>query len=134
MSSETTNLHLVKPADNETADIDVINGNMDIIDAAVAYETLTVTSDNNRVTVTSAARFGPVVFLTGTVTAGNGGFLESQLSGLPTPIGEVAVTFGRIDGTEPMTPNAKITTAKKFVYYCPDTMPYRKVWSCTYIS
>lgn len=35
MSSQTTNLHLVKPADNEVADIDVINDNMDTIDTAV---------------------------------------------------------------------------------------------------
>ena len=35
MSSQTTNLHLVKPAAGETADIDVINGNMDTIDSAV---------------------------------------------------------------------------------------------------
>ena len=35
MSSQTTNLHLVKPADGETADIGVINGNMDTIDTAI---------------------------------------------------------------------------------------------------
>ena len=35
MSSQTTNLHLVKPADGETADIGVINSNMDTIDSAV---------------------------------------------------------------------------------------------------
>lgn len=35
MSSQTTNLHLVKPSDNERADNDVINANMDTIDAAV---------------------------------------------------------------------------------------------------
>ena len=35
MSSQTTNLHLVKPANGETADIGVINGNMDTIDSAV---------------------------------------------------------------------------------------------------
>lgn len=32
MSTKTTNYELIKPADNETADIQVINGNMDIID------------------------------------------------------------------------------------------------------
>ena len=36
MSSETTNLHLVKPTSADTADIGIINGNMDIIDSAVA--------------------------------------------------------------------------------------------------
>ena len=35
MSSETTNLHLVKPTSADTADIGIINGNMDIIDAAI---------------------------------------------------------------------------------------------------
>lgn len=35
MSSQTTNLNLVKPADGEAADISVINGNMDTIDTAV---------------------------------------------------------------------------------------------------
>ena len=35
MSSQTTNLHLVKPSDGEAADISVINGNMDTIDSAV---------------------------------------------------------------------------------------------------
>lgn len=35
MSSSTENLNLVKPALSEAADITVINGNMDIIDAAV---------------------------------------------------------------------------------------------------
>lgn len=33
MSTETTNLKLVKPAENETADINIINNNMDIIDS-----------------------------------------------------------------------------------------------------
>jgi hypothetical protein len=33
MSTQTTKYHLVKPADNETADIAVINSNMDAIDA-----------------------------------------------------------------------------------------------------
>ena len=36
MSSQTTNLHLVKPSASESADIADINGNMDILDAAVA--------------------------------------------------------------------------------------------------
>ena len=35
MSTNTTNLNLVKPADGEAVDIDVINGNMDIIDEVV---------------------------------------------------------------------------------------------------
>ncbi len=35
MSTQTTNLHLVKPSDNERASNDVINANMDTIDAAV---------------------------------------------------------------------------------------------------
>lgn len=35
MSTQTTNLKLVKPADNETADIQVINANMDILDTEV---------------------------------------------------------------------------------------------------
>ena len=35
MSSQTTNLHLVKSAYSEAQDIAVINSNMDIIDAAV---------------------------------------------------------------------------------------------------
>ena len=35
MSSQTTNLHLVKPAGGDTVDIDVINGNMDTLDAKV---------------------------------------------------------------------------------------------------
>ena len=36
MSTQTENLHLVKPADGEIADIGVINSNMDIIDEAVS--------------------------------------------------------------------------------------------------
>ena len=42
MSTETTNLKLVKPAENETADINIINNNMDIIDSHLndlTYET-----------------------------------------------------------------------------------------------
>lgn len=35
MSTKTPNYNLVKPADNETADIQVINGNMDIIDTKI---------------------------------------------------------------------------------------------------
>ena len=35
MSTQTDNLHLVKPADGEIADIGVINSNMDIIDGSV---------------------------------------------------------------------------------------------------
>lgn len=35
MSSQTTNLHLVKPAYSESQDIAVVNSNMDLIDAAV---------------------------------------------------------------------------------------------------
>lgn len=42
MSSQTTNLHLVKPADNESADQSIINGNMDIIDSEVALRAKTV--------------------------------------------------------------------------------------------
>ena len=36
MSSQTQNLHLIKPASDDTADIGIINSNMDAIDAAVA--------------------------------------------------------------------------------------------------
>jgi hypothetical protein len=36
VSTQTTNYHLIKPADNETADIAVINSNMDTIDTALA--------------------------------------------------------------------------------------------------
>ena len=35
MSAKTTNYGLSKPTDNETADIEVINGNMDILDAKI---------------------------------------------------------------------------------------------------
>ena len=35
MSTQTTNLHLTKPAGNERPDVDVINANMDIIDSAI---------------------------------------------------------------------------------------------------
>ncbi|SKA99306.1 hypothetical protein SAMN05443428_1355 [Caloramator quimbayensis] len=43
MATQTTNLGLVKPADNETADIQVINNNMDIIDTE-----LTPTADSTQ--------------------------------------------------------------------------------------
>lgn len=38
MATNTTNYNLTKPADNETADIQVINGNMDKVDAALLPE------------------------------------------------------------------------------------------------
>lgn len=44
MSIKTPNYNLIKPADNETADIQVINGNMDAIDAA-----LTPTADSAQI-------------------------------------------------------------------------------------
>lgn len=51
MSSQTTNLNLVKPAVTEAIDISVINGNMDIIDAAVG---LLNTGKANAADVTTA--------------------------------------------------------------------------------
>ena len=36
MATQTDNLHLVKPAYEDAADVDVINDNMDILDAAIA--------------------------------------------------------------------------------------------------
>ena len=39
MATKTTNLELVKPGYTEKADIGVINGNMDVIDAAIAANT-----------------------------------------------------------------------------------------------
>ena len=35
MSTQTTNLHLVKPVDAEAVDVSVINANMDTIDTAI---------------------------------------------------------------------------------------------------
>lgn len=42
MSTKTTNFDLVKPAQNEILNVDVFNGNMDIIDAEMAKPPLTV--------------------------------------------------------------------------------------------
>ena len=54
MSSETTNLHLVKPTSADTADIGIINGNMDAIDTAVGalQESVSSIITIRRVTVT----------------------------------------------------------------------------------
>ena len=45
MSTTTTNLSLVKPDTTEAADISVINGNMDILDTAVAAKQNSAVTD-----------------------------------------------------------------------------------------
>lgn len=50
MATNTTNYNLVKPADNETADIQVVNGNMDIIDLELKDNSNKINVLNNDVT------------------------------------------------------------------------------------
>ena len=64
MATQTTNLHLKKPATTDTASIADINDNMDILDAALAFDnknatlawgaakTLATLGANNNITVT----------------------------------------------------------------------------------
>ena len=56
MSSQTTNLHLVKPATTDDVDVADINGNMDTIDTAVhtLQESVSETYTDYEVTTTSA--------------------------------------------------------------------------------
>jgi len=50
LSTSTTNYNIVKPADNESADITVINENMDIIDAAMKANSIkTITDDTTAI-------------------------------------------------------------------------------------
>lgn len=44
MATKTTNYNLTKPSGTESADIDVINANMDIIDSALKENQITVDS------------------------------------------------------------------------------------------
>lgn len=52
MSSQTTNLHLVKPAYNETVDVGTINTNMELIDAGVGSSITNITRSGTTFTAT----------------------------------------------------------------------------------
>ena len=113
--------------------IDTLQAQITSVRESVTYESLSVTSDSARVVISSAKKFGKVVFVSGSVTSGNGGFIDAQLSGLPNPPAAVAAAFTRITGTEPRDISALIDTAIKFRFYSPSNLPYDKGWSCTYI-
>lgn len=54
MSSQTQNLHLVKPDYNETVDVGTINGNMELIDAGVGASVKNITRSGTTFTATRA--------------------------------------------------------------------------------
>lgn len=51
MSSQTSRFNLVKPAINEGYDVDVQNGNMDKIEAALSSQTVTITPDSTKISI-----------------------------------------------------------------------------------
>lgn len=53
MASQTTNLHLIKPALNDPADIGDINDDMDIIDAAYGALNSQISNLNSKVVITA---------------------------------------------------------------------------------
>lgn len=63
MATTTTNLGLTKPATTDAVDISVINGNMDLIDAALGVSTVTVTAATSNVTIASQSvkQYGKII-------------------------------------------------------------------------
>lgn len=73
MASYTSNYNLKKPAGTENININDINGNMDIIDAALAKTNESLTTYNANITEAERARynrFGKVVIIGLTFTVG----------------------------------------------------------------
>ncbi len=87
MSNLTANLGLTKPLENETADIAVINGNMDLIDKAVGDTTILKTAEGSGTVITlvlpSVTAYVDQYMLTFIAKAANGGAATSvNINGL----------------------------------------------------
>jgi len=116
MATNTTNYSLVKPALNETADIEVINNNMDIIDEAIKQEATNIsTLSGSGGTVEKAnkstvdAHIGATGTAHGVATTSANGFMSStdktKLNGIETgatadmSASEILTAIKTVDGT-----------------------------------
>lgn len=110
MATQTTNLNLVKPAENDAVDITVINSNMDKIDAAIGsasspvleincgtVASLPTTKSNTKITsgmIAIGAKFGTPANVESdlTVTTSNGSVTVSgTISGSTTLVLYLAI-------------------------------------------
>lgn len=88
MASYTPNLNLKKPAGTENMNINDINGNSDIIDAALVKTSGSLTTINTNITAAERARynrFGKVVIIGLTFTVGTAisGTTDTLFTGAP---------------------------------------------------